>query len=125
MTEAKENPGIPFEKDLLGRKAAAEFLTRYLVGRHRVAGSVPGNESFVLNVNAEWGLGKTYFLTEWAKMLRNDGHPVVYFDAWSNDFSSNPFVSFLGEVESQLTLGLPPKLNLAKTAKSVVSAGGE
>lgn len=113
----------PFARDRLDRKKAAEFLTEYLIGRHRVAGSVPGNESFVLNVNAEWGLGKTYFLTEWAKMLRSAGHPVVYFDAWENDYASNPFVGFMAEIERQLTKGLDRKQKVTQLAKTVISKG--
>ncbi|MDR5819839.1 P-loop NTPase fold protein [Caballeronia sp. LZ043] len=123
MADTQAEPGFPFANDLLGRKAAAEFLTRYLVGRHRVAGSVPGNESFVLNVNAEWGLGKTYFLTEWAKMLRAEGHPVVLFDAWENDFSSNPFVGFMTEVEKQLTKGMDLKQKAKSQARAVITKG--
>lgn len=115
----------PFADDRLDRKKAAEFLTNYLVGRHRVAGSVPGNESFVLNVNAEWGLGKTYFLTEWAKMLRNLGHPVVYFDAWENDHSANPFVGFMAEIEQQLTSGLGTHEKVKRQAKSVFQTGAK
>ena len=80
----------PFAGDMLERKPAAEFLTKYLIGRHRASKTVPGNSSFVLNLNAERGLGKTYFLTEWAKVLRSEGYLVVYFDAWANDYSANP-----------------------------------
>ncbi|GAB5100298.1 KAP family P-loop NTPase fold protein [Caballeronia sp. HLA56] len=123
MTNTAIDESSPFERDLLGRKAAAEFLTNFLVGRHRVAGSVPGNESFVLNVNAEWGLGKTYFLMEWAKMLRKHGHPVVYFDAWENDFSSDPFVGFMAEIEGQLTAGMTLKQNVRAKARNVIKKG--
>lgn len=125
MTDEQKPVAEPFAADRLGRKKAAEFLTNYLLGRHRVAGSVPGNESFVLNVNAEWGLGKTYFLTEWAKMLRNLGHPVVYFDAWENDYSANPFVGFMAEIEQQLTSGLGIHQKIKRQARSVFRTGAK
>lgn len=125
MTDAQTLTAEPFAADRLERKKAAEFLTNYLIGRHRVAGSVPGNESFVLNVNAEWGLGKTYFLTEWTKMLRNLGHPVVYFDAWENDYSANPFVGFMAEIEQQLTSGLGTHEKVKRQATSVFRTGAK
>lgn len=122
LSEEKiESP--PFENDLLDRKSAAEFLTKYLVGRYNVAGSVPGNESFVLNVNAEWGLGKTYFLTEWAKMLRIQGHFVVTFDAWKNDYAKDPFVGFMSAIKCQIKEGLPKKRRLTAKAKAMLNTG--
>ncbi|MEX3950644.1 P-loop NTPase fold protein [Paraburkholderia sp. EG287A] len=123
MADGQAIPSQPFDDDQLDRKKAAEFLTNYLVGRHRVAGSVPGNESFVLNVNAEWGLGKTYFLREWAKMLRSQGHFVVYFDAWENDYSSDPFVGFMSAINAQLTASLPTRGKIANKAKAMTLAG--
>lgn len=112
-----------FSSDQLDRKNAAIFLTNFLVGRHRVAGSVPGNESFVLNVNAEWGLGKTYFLKEWSKMLREQGHFVVYFDAWENDYAADPFVGFMSAINNQLKDSLPAKGKISQQAKAMARAG--
>lgn len=112
-----------FSDDALDRKKSAEFLTKFLVGRHAVAGSIAENASFVLNVNAEWGLGKTYFLQEWGKMLRAQGHFVVYFDAWENDYLSDPFVSFMSAINDQLHASLPGKGKLALRAKEMTKAG--
>jgi hypothetical protein len=123
MTEQTKTTEIPFASDMLDRKPAAEFLTEYLIGRHRVSTSVPENASFVLNLNAEWGLGKTYFLTEWAKILRAKGHPVVYFDAWANDFASNPFVGFMLEIQKQLTAGLGADERVKASARKVIRMG--
>ncbi|WP_176054522.1 KAP family P-loop NTPase fold protein [Paraburkholderia caribensis] len=123
MTEPVQARDIPFANDLLDRKPAAEFLTKYLIGRHKVSKSVPENASFVLNLNAEWGLGKTYFLTEWAKMLRAEGHLVVYFDAWANDYASNPFVGFMLEIQKQLTEGLPVDKRVEASARKMVKKG--
>ena len=125
MHSEEQNGLTPFHDDLLDRKKSADFLTNYLIGRHRVSGSVKGNESFVLNVNAEWGLGKTYFLKEWARMLRSLGHPVVYFDAWENDYSANPFVGFMAEIERQLTQGLGTKAKVKRQATSVFRTGAK
>jgi hypothetical protein len=113
----------PFADDKLHRKSAAVFLTNFLVGRHSVSASVEENASFVLNLNAEWGLGKTYFLTEWAKMLRAKGHPVVYFDAWANDYAPNPFVGFMIQIQKELTTKLDGSKQVKAKVRTMVKRG--
>jgi len=90
----------PWEGDYFGRKADADYLTQFLVNgfkdkRYR-------NQSFVLNLNAKWGFGKTFFLKNWAVDLRNKGHLVISFDAWNNDFSDDALVSFISEISNDL-----------------------
>ncbi|WEY37784.1 P-loop NTPase fold protein [Paraburkholderia sp. SUR17] len=123
MNDENSPEESPFASDLLNRKPAAEFLTKYLIGRHSVSKSVPENASFVLNLNAEWGLGKTYFLTEWAKILRANGHLVVYFDAWANDYASNPFVGFMLEIQNQLNEGLSADKRIKASARKMLKKG--
>jgi hypothetical protein len=81
--------------DLLGRKAEGEYLRKYIERLYGVGKK--DQTSFVLNVNSEWGHGKTWFLTELAKEL-GQNHPVVYFDAWRNDFSKDALLSFVSVV---------------------------
>ncbi len=83
----------PFKNDLLGRKEPAEVLT------HLVS-SIEG--PCVLAVDAAWGAGKTTFLKIWSQHLRNQGFPVVEFNAWETDHSGAPFVA----LSSELTEGL-------------------
>ena len=83
----------PFKNDLLGRKEPAEVLTH-------LVGSIEG--PCVLAVDAAWGAGKTTFLKIWSQHLRNQGFPVVEFNAWETDHSGNPFVA----LSSELTEGL-------------------
>ena len=89
--EVPEND--PFRDDLLGRKESAEVLT------HLVS-SLEG--PCVLTVDAAWGNGKTTFLNMWAQYLRNQGFPLVKFNAWETDFSEDPFVA----LSKELTDGL-------------------
>jgi hypothetical protein len=79
--------------DSLGRSEQASYLTDYL--------SLYKNDSYVLNLNSEWGSGKTYFLKRWANSIK-DKHPVIYFDAWSNDFHNEPLTLILSEIIQQL-----------------------
>ena len=83
----------PFRDDLLGRREAVDTLTH-------LVGNIEG--PCAMAVDAPWGAGKTTFLKIWARHLRNQGFPVVEFNAWETDFSRDPFVT----LSSELTEGL-------------------
>lgn len=84
--------------DSLNRKEEGEFLSNYLIKYYDQNSSSP----FVLNINAEWGFGKTYFLKNLSKELKNKKHPVVYFDAWKNDYTDQPLLAFMSALEENL-----------------------
>lgn len=86
------------KEDLLNRKKEAEFLLSYLTKRYESNQDKP----FVLNINAEWGFGKTFFLENLATDLKKD-YPVLYFDAWKNDYTKDPLLAFISEMDSLLT----------------------
>ena len=92
-----------WKEDRLGRKEDAEFLTTYLRNRFNLSHEISSHGSFVLNINAEWGFGKTYFLQNWSDELAAMNFPVIYFNAWDSDFSGDPLLSFISEIDSQLT----------------------
>ena len=48
--------------DQLDRAKYAKFLTNYLAGFTE--------SSYVMNLNAEWGAGKTYFLQRWHQTIK-------------------------------------------------------
>lgn len=79
----------PFRNDLLGRQEPAEVLTQMLR-------SIEG--PCVLAVDAPWGAGKTTFLNMLARHLRNQEFPVVEFNAWQTDFTSDPFLALSEEL---------------------------
>ncbi|MDE0331949.1 MAG: P-loop NTPase fold protein [Nitrospinae bacterium] len=89
--EVPEND--PFNNDLLGRRETVQVLTS-------IVSSIEG--PCVLSVDAAWGAGKTTFLKMWAQHLRNEGFPVVEFNAWETDFSEEPFIA----LSTELTEGL-------------------
>lgn len=51
--------------------------------------------------------------------LENEGHKTIYFNAWENDFVSEPMVGILGELKSLITSGLEKHFDsiLEKAAK--------
>ena len=99
MTEKADNWG---SDDKLNRKECADFLSNFLAKRYAVTSSQGHPDTFVLNVRADWGFGKTFFLKRWAKDLE-ENYPVVFFDAWANDFSDDPLIGFIAEISSALS----------------------
>ncbi len=75
----------------------AEFLTNALVANEK---------PFVLNVNGDWGTGKTFFVRRWAASLRQD-YPVVEYNAWENDSEDDPLTSLLAVCAEHLKTYLP------------------
>ncbi|CAB3961052.1 hypothetical protein BLA3211_00791 [Burkholderia aenigmatica] len=56
-------------------------------------------------------------------MLRAQGHFVVYFDAWENDYLSDPFVGFMSAINAHLKDSLPTKGKIAQQARAMARAG--
>lgn len=104
-----QNVEIPanWAGDKLERWKQAQFLTTFVGEQYRrleKRTELPGSEErrhFVLNINSPWGYGKTFFLQRWKKDLE-ERHLVLEFNAWSNDYSKDPLVSFLAEIARQL-----------------------
>lgn len=82
-------------EDKIDREEEAEYLIQYLTKIHEN----DNNKSFVLNINSEWGFGKTYFLRNLQKELENKKHKVIYFDAWSNDYTKEPLLAFISKID--------------------------
>lgn len=80
--------------DNMRRASHAKNLTLFLVQKGK-------SDNYVLNLNAKWGTGKSYFLKRWVKELEKT-YPTVYIDAWSSDHSSDPLLSVVSEVKNKL-----------------------
>jgi KAP family P-loop domain len=98
----------PFKNCKLGRKKYAEILTDIITSY---------SDGFVLAINNEWGTGKTTFVKMWKQHLKNNGFKTLYFNAWENDFESNPLIALLSELKS-----LIPKAD-DSSFKSLLSKG--
>jgi hypothetical protein len=109
---------IQLKDDLLGRSSDATFLTNYLISQSQKV----TKKSFVVNVNAKWGYGKTFLITGWVKELKKQKICALYFDAWKNDFSNDPLLSLINELatefKSQRNRG--DELALDKAMKALV-----
>lgn len=91
--ELEVSPDSPFENDTLDRRQSAEILTQILQNT---------SHPLVLAIDAQWGGGKSTFLRMWGSSLRSQGFGVVSFNAWRNDFASDPIVAFLSEMKTAL-----------------------
>lgn len=80
----------PFQNDALNRRGSIESLTT-LVSEL--------NGPFVLAIDSPWGTGKTTFIRMWKKYLESQHFVCLYFNAWESDFSTDPLVAFLGEID--------------------------
>jgi hypothetical protein len=90
-------------KDKLGRKESADFLTNHLIKRYALASKHGQPDTFVLNIRADWGFGKSFFLQRWEKDLKQENFPVVFFNAWENDFCDDPLIGFISEINNGLS----------------------
>lgn len=52
----------------------------------------------VIAVDGQWGSGKSTFLRMWAGELRKRDIPVIYFDAFENDYLDDAFVAIASEI---------------------------
>ncbi|EMK6707755.1 KAP family P-loop NTPase fold protein [Vibrio cholerae] len=92
-----------FPEDKLGRAKYATFLTKLLAsqGFDKTRNPDEQKRNYVLNLNAEWGAGKTYFLKRWSEDLK-EHYPVVYIDAWKKDYSDDPLMTVVSSIIEQL-----------------------
>ncbi|MBQ4809925.1 hypothetical protein J8M20_01205 [Pseudoalteromonas luteoviolacea] len=120
--EEIEIDGISYPADKLNRKADADLLTKVLLKRYKSSKEQSNKSSYVLNLNAEWGAGKTYFVRRWCEDLKQN-HPVVYIDAWSNDFMDSPIITVLSEVQEQLLETIDKRKIKAPTQKRLKNIG--
>ncbi len=80
----------PFQNCKLERKKYAQNLTDIVDNNA---------DGFVLAINNEWGAGKTTFVKMWRQELNNNKFKTLYFNAWENDFDTNPLVAFISELK--------------------------
>ena len=87
---------MPWHGDMLNRKVEAEFLERYLVSRSEAFAKSVKKEAYVVNLNAEWGAGKSFFLERFALQLQQSKHLVTTVNAWESDHAGDALAPLLG-----------------------------
>lgn len=105
-----------FLNDTLSREDSIKDLSKIIISN---------NEPFVFSINASWGSGKTTFVKMWQKFLKKE-HNVnsIYFSAWEDDFSQEPLISILGELNEYINITFPPKSPQQNKFKKLINSGG-
>lgn len=105
-------------KDLLGRRLDAEFLYSFLIGETTKRIEQKRSGAYVLNVDAEWGGGKTFFLEGLGLDLEKKGHLVARINAWRDDYAPDPYVAIMAAIEKAFApfIKKPGKIEKAWTA---------
>ncbi|MBU1335421.1 MAG: KAP family NTPase [Alphaproteobacteria bacterium] len=99
--------------DRLARREDAEYIQTFLGNRIAERHAVGLPASYVLNINAPWGTGKTFFLKRFAQQLREANHLVAEVNAWSTDHADDPLLAVMAAIED----AAGPLLTRSKAAK--------
>ncbi|HCP3615475.1 TPA: hypothetical protein ODM48_004123, partial [Escherichia coli] len=87
--------GFTTENDIFNRKRFSVQLENIIAHSD--------DENLVIALNEKWGNGKTTFLKMWeAEIIKNGNFNVVYFDAFQNDFQSDPFIAIASHIYSKI-----------------------
>lgn len=106
----------PFRFDRLNREESVATLVTLV---QKLAGP------YVIAVDSPWGTGKTTFLRLLKAVLEANGSDCLYFDAWKTDFSPDPLIAFLGEINDNLPGNAKDNANFNRffdNAKRIASA---
>ena len=119
----------PFAKDRLNYRALGDSFTRLVASI---------DDGRVISIESGFGQGKSFFAKAWAKHLRQNNFFVVEVNAWKNENSSDPLLSFItqlidlsskqggdsAKVKSRvLTIGRQALVASAKVGLNAVSRG--
>lgn len=92
-----------WKTDLLNRRADAEFLSRFLLNRIDERGEQGVPRSYVLNIEADWGQGKSFFLDRFSKHLQSSGHLVAFVNAWRDDHADDPLLAVMSAIDDVIS----------------------
>ncbi|HFF1953852.1 TPA: P-loop NTPase fold protein, partial [Escherichia coli] len=92
------------DDEFLGEKLPADTLDRkkYAKYLYEICAARGAKSNLVVNINAEWGAGKTYFTKRLAKTISHY-HPTIYIDAWKEDFTEDPLLTVFSGIKDQLS----------------------
>lgn len=107
----------PFKNCKLEREQNAIFLTQLLNNI---------DAPFVLAIDSGWGTGKTTFLRMFRQYLNNNGFSnIIHFNAWESDYSEDPLLSFIGEINTAVSgLSDGKKEQALVSMNGLIEAGG-
>ncbi|OJU02798.1 MAG: hypothetical protein BGN87_06285 [Rhizobiales bacterium 65-79] len=111
--------------DKLGRQGDADYLASFLRNRSAELVARGVEKSFVLNLDATWGAGKSFFLERLQRQLKAEGHVAVYINAWRDDFADDPLIAVMAAIDEEIAPYVKKPGKLQSTWKSVKKNGGK
>lgn len=106
-----------FANDKLNRKDSIEDLSKLIISN---------TEPLVLSINASWGSGKTTFVKLWQIYLKKKCKVnSIYFSAWEDDFSKEPLISILGEMNNYIESNFGVNTSVPKGFKKALNLSGK
>lgn len=88
--------------DRLTRKDDARLLIDFLRARYKERLNENRTGAYVLNLDASWGDGKTFFLERLCEQLKLEGHIVAYVNAWRDDTDGEPMTAVMAELRASV-----------------------
>jgi len=88
--------------DRLERRQEARFLIDFLANRIDEKKRRGDVASYVLNLDARWGQGKSFFLERFVKQLVAEGYIVAHVNAWRDDHAEDPLIAVLSSTADAL-----------------------
>ena len=101
-------PNDIWRDDALSRESMAQSLTNFI--EHQT-------NSLVVSLHGDWGTGKTFFLERWHASLTKNDFEAIYFNAWEDDFCSDPLVAIIGQISEKLETNDNYKCEVKKVMK--------
>ena len=94
-------------EDLLDRARDALLVAAFLTGKIEERTGKGETASYVLNIDARWGQGKSFFLTRLQRQLNRDGHLTAYVNAWEDDHSDDPLIAIIKAIDETFQANSP------------------
>lgn len=110
--------------DQLGRRQDAASVYQFIMSQVEARRARGGKASYVLNINAEWGHGKSFFLHRFANQLVEAGHVVAEVNAWENDLANEPMIAVMAAIEDALRPHLSVGSKVRAKWKELMKASG-
>lgn len=111
-------------EDCLMRNEDAKILQEFLLARYDERSKEGREGSYVLNLDAAWGEGKTFFLTRLQKQFILSGYMTTYVNAWQEDAGDDPLTAVLSSIHKSIVPYLRRDTKAEQIWRNVLSAGG-
>ncbi|NEK35534.1 KAP family P-loop NTPase fold protein [Rhizobium leguminosarum] len=117
-------PNDKWAGDRLDRKQDAEFLYNFLIGQIEKRKTQGRIASYVLNVDADWGGGKSFFLDGLAQDIEVRGHLVARINAWQDDHAADPYIAIMAAIDKTFQPFVKKPGKIQKTWDATKASGG-